>query len=75
MSKEQKIKEIIADSIDNITVDDVKNDLKLSELGADSLTAIEIVVALEHEYGVEVPHDFDPDSTVQNLIDFIHNNA
>lgn len=75
MSKEQKIKEIIADSIDNITADAIKNDQKLSDLGADSLTAIEIIVGLEHEYDVEVPDDFDPDSTVQTLIDFINNNS
>jgi len=75
MSKEQKIKEIIAASIDNITSGDIKNEQRLSELGADSLTAIEIIVGLEHEYDVEVPDDFDPNSTVQTLIDFINNNS
>lgn len=75
MSVENRIKEIIADNIDNITAGDIKNEQRLSALGADSLTAIEIVVALESEYNVEVPDDFDPDSTVQQLIDFISNNS
>lgn len=75
MSNESRIKEIIADSIDDISAESIDNSQRLSDLGADSLTAIEIVVALEAEYNVEVPSDFDPDSTVQQLIDFVDNNS
>ena len=75
MSNEHRIKEIIANSIDNATAESINNNQRLSDLGADSLTAIEIIVALEFEYNIDVPDDFDPDSTVQDLINLIENNS
>ncbi len=71
---EEKVKELIANSIE-ISVDQISLTDQLSDLGADSLTAIEIIVALEREFGVEVPQEFDPDSSVQELIEFVKNNT
>jgi len=74
MTIEKNIKEIIADAVDcdqkNISLSQ-----KLSELGADSLTAIEIIVAIEKTFNVEVPQDFDPNSTVEELIAFVKENS
>ncbi len=72
-TKSQKILEIIADSIE-IDVESIDLSKSFADLGADSLTAIEIIVALESEYDLEVPEDFDPNTTIQTVIDYVENN-
>ena len=52
---------------------DIKNESAfIDDLGADSLDTVELVMALEDEFGVEIPDDQQEKlRTVQNAIDFI----
>lgn len=53
-----KIIEIVNENIDKlkITSDQINDDL--TQLGMDSITFIRIIVALEEEYGVEIPDEY-----------------
>ena len=56
-SIEQKVKEIIVEQL-NVTPDQVTNDAKfIDDLGADSLDTVELVMAFEEEFGIEVPDE------------------
>lgn len=53
----EKMKEIIADQL-NCETDDITEETSFKEdLGADSLDLFELVMALEDEYGVEIPSE------------------
>ena len=44
----------------------------IEDLGADSLDTVELVMAFEEEFGIEIPDDAaETIQTVQNAIDFI----
>ena len=48
----------------------------IDDLGADSLDTVELVMAFEEEFGVEIPDDAaEKITTVQDAIDFIEKNA
>ncbi len=48
----------------------------IDDLGADSLDTVELVMAFEEEFGVEIPDEAaEKIQTVQNAIDFIEKNA
>lgn len=69
---EQKVKKIIAEQL-GIKEEDIKNDASLVEdLGADSLTQVEMSLALEDGFGIEIP-DTEQENirTVQQAIDFV----
>ena len=72
MSVEEKVKEII---LDQLGVDEVQVNPEASfidDLGADSLDTVELVMALEEEFDVEIPdEDAEKIGTVQNAIDYI----
>lgn len=52
---------------------DIKNESAfISDLGADSLDTVELVMALEDTFGIEIPDDQQEKiQTVQDAIDFI----
>jgi len=72
MSVEEKVKEII---VDQLGVDEKQLNPEASfidDLGADSLDTVELVMALEEEFDVEIPdEDAEKIATVQNAIDYI----
>ena len=48
----------------------------IDDLGADSLDTVELVMALEEEFDVEIPdEDAEKISKVQDAIDYINNNT
>ena len=70
----EKIKEIVADQL-GIDEDDIKLESNFKEdLEADSLDLFELVMALEEEYGVEIPsEDLEKIATVNDLIEYLKN--
>ncbi len=68
----EKIREII---VDQLSADpaDVTPEAKFKEdLDADSLDLFELVMALEEEYGIEIPsEDLENIVTVQDVIDYL----
>lgn len=67
-----KVKKIISEQL-GVPETDVKAESSfVNDLGADSLDTVELVMALEEEFGVEIPdEDAEKISTVQNAIDYI----
>mgnify|MGYP001813394276 CR=1 FL=1 len=56
-SIEAKVKDIIVEQL-GVNADQVKAEAKMIEdLGADSLDAVELVMAIEEEFGIEVPDE------------------
>ena len=52
-----KIKEVVAEQLD-CNLDEIKEDSKFVEdLGADSLDVVELVMALEEEFDIEIPDE------------------
>lgn len=48
----------------------------VDDLGADSLDTVELVMALEEEFGCEIPDDqAESITTVKNAVDYIKNNG
>lgn len=54
----ERIKEIIADQlgIDNVDIITLETSL-MEDLEADSLDAVEVIMALEDEFGIEIPDE------------------
>jgi acyl carrier protein len=48
----------------------------VDDLGADSLDTVELVMALEEEFNIEIPDDeAEKITTVQSAIDYVESNA
>ena len=71
----EKVKEIIVENL-GVTADDVTLEAKLIEdLEADSLDAVEISMAFEDEFDIEInDEDFAGLSTVQDIVNYIESN-
>lgn len=69
---EAKVKKIISEQL-GVPEADVKPAASfVNDLGADSLDTVELVMALEEEFGVEIPdEDAEKIATVQNAVDYI----
>ena len=67
-----KVKELLANQL-NIEVNKINENSRIIEdLGADSLDMIEMLMALEEEFGITVPDDkAEGLKTVGNVADFI----
>ena len=76
MSVEEKVKEII---VDQLGVDDkqvLTSASFIDDLGADSLDTVELVMALEEEFDVEISdEDAEKIAKVQDAIDYINSNT
>jgi len=76
MSVEEKVKEII---VDQLGVDDKQVTTSASfidDLGADSLDTVELVMALEEEFDIEIPdEEAEKITKVQDAIDYIINHT
>ena len=69
---EQQVKKVVAEQL-SINEADIKNESAfISDLGADSHDTVELVMALEDTFGIEIPDDQQEKiQTVQDAIDFI----
>ena len=72
---EQKVKKIIAEQLGK-DVEDIKNEASfIEDLGADSLDTVELVMAQEDAFKVQIPDEQQENlRTVQQAIDFIRAN-
>jgi acyl carrier protein len=54
---EQRVKKIVAEQL-GVAEGDIKNESSfVNDLGADSLDTVELVMALEDEFGIEIPDE------------------
>jgi acyl carrier protein len=68
-----KVKKIIEEKL-SVNADQITNDAKFAEdLKADSLDTVELVMALEDEFGLDIPdEEAEKIKTVQDAIDYIN---
>ena len=76
MSVEDRVKKIVSDQL-GVSMDEVQNDSSfVDDLGADSLDTVELVMALEEEFDLEIAdEDAEKISTVNEAVDYIHSNS
>jgi acyl carrier protein len=67
-----KVKKIIEEKL-SVNADQITNEARFAEdLKADSLDTVELVMALEDEFGLDIPdEEADKIKTVQDAIDYI----
>ena len=75
MSIEERVKKIIVEQL-GVKEEDVKPEASFVEdLGADSLDTVELVMALEEEFDIEIPdEEAEKITTVQSANDYVQNN-
>ena len=71
----EKVRKILSEQL-GVDEDSIQEDSLLAEdLGADSLDAIDIVMSVEDEFGLEVPDEVvESMSTVSDIVKFIEDN-
>ena len=76
MSVDERVKGIVAEQL-GIGVDEINNESSfIDDLGADSLDTVELVMALEEEFDIEISdEEAENISTVQTAIDYINKNS
>ena len=76
MSVGDKVKAIIAEQL-SVKREEVNDDASfIDDLGADSLDTVELVMALEEEFGIEIPdEDAEKMRTVGEAIKYIEDKA
>ena len=72
----EKMKEMIADQLD-VEAEDITLETRFKEdLDADSLDLFELVMALEDEYGVDIPsEDLENLTPVGAIVDYLKNHG
>lgn len=76
MAVENRVKKIIVDQL-GVAEEEVKTEASFVEdLGADSLDTVEMVMAFEEEFNIEIPdEDAEKIKTVKDAIDYINKKA
>ncbi len=75
-SVEEQVKHIIVEQL-GVDAEEVKAEASfVDDLGADSLDVVELVMALEEEFGLEISdEDAEKLSSVKHAVDYIQANA
>ena len=75
-SIEERVKAIVAEQL-GVDADQVTTEASfMDDLGADSLDTVELVMALEEEFDIEISdEDAEKIQTVQNAIDYVEANS
>jgi acyl carrier protein len=73
MAADERVKKIITEQL-GVDEEDVTPEANFVEdLGADSLDTVELVMAFEEEFGIEIPdEDAEKILTVQQAVDYIN---
>lgn len=73
---EERVKKEVANQM-CLSIADIRNDAHIyGDLGADSLDAVELVMAIEDEFGIEIDDEnAEKIATVQQAIDYVMANA
>ena len=75
MSDVEKIKQIISKELEIDEAEVVDTASLIDDLGADSLSVMELMIAFDDEFGVEVPEeDYDKLLTVGDIVNYITSN-
>jgi len=75
-SNAERIKQIVAEQLGVDEVQVTKEASFMDDLGADSLDTVELVMALEEEFDIEISdEDAEKIQTVQNAIDYVEANS
>jgi acyl carrier protein len=76
MAVAEKVKGIIVEQL-GVDEDEVTMEASFTEdLGADSLDIVELVMAFEEEFGIEIPdEEAEKISSVKDAVEYIQNNA
>ena len=68
----ERVKKVIVDQLGVKDSDVTPEASFIEDLGADSLDTVELVMALEEEFGTEIPdEDAEKITTVQKAVDYI----
>jgi len=70
---EQRVRKIVAEQL-GVVEAEIKNEASfVTDLGADSLDTVELVMALEEEFECEIPdEEAEKITTVQQAIDYVN---
>jgi acyl carrier protein len=76
MAVEERVKSIIVEQL-GVDAEEVKPEASFVEdLGADSLDTVELIMAFEEEFGIEIPDDeAEKIKTVRDAVNYVANNA
>jgi acyl carrier protein len=76
MSVEDRVKKIVSEQL-GVALDEVQTDSSfVDDLGADSLDTVELVMALEEEFDLEIAdEDAENIATVNDAIEYINSNS
>jgi acyl carrier protein len=76
MAVQERVKGIIVEQL-GVDEDEVTPDASFTEdLGADSLDIVELVMAFEEEFGIEIPDEHaEKISNVREAVEYIQNNV
>lgn len=73
---EEKVKKIIVDQLGVDAAEVTPEASFIEDLGADSLDTVELVMALEEEFGIEIPDEqAEKIATVKDAIEYIRTHS